>query len=159
MKFIGAINTILKRNQILQVYNTDWVAIYNLISKYSQEGKYVLIIGAGGTSLAAIYAVLQHHMIPIIFNRAESMEKTLKFVKEVNLKVQDTQVEFCPSFDLLSKNLDISHYKEASDLSDIQEFEAVKRESPYEISGVISCIPGTSGFTLPADIPLLAEKG
>lgn len=62
-EYIQAINTIVKIGGEIKVYNTDWMAIHKLISRklhhVKDRQRRVLIIGAGGTSLAAIYAVLK----------------------------------------------------------------------------------------------------
>ena len=62
-EYIKAINTIVKADGKIKVYNTDWMAIYKLISqnlpKVRDRTSKILIIGMGGTSLAAVYACIK----------------------------------------------------------------------------------------------------
>ncbi len=72
-EYIQAINTVVKNGRKIKVYNTDWIAIHNLIKEKlplvtNKTGK-ILIIGMGGTSLAAIYAVIKLGYTPIIYGR------------------------------------------------------------------------------------------
>jgi len=92
VEYIKAINTIIKIDGKIKIYNTDWVCIYNLLLKklskiYKGSETYrtrkILIIGAGGTSLAAIFAVLKLQCIPIIYNRKISITDNLKFMKDI----------------------------------------------------------------------------
>lgn len=50
---IGAVNTIINKNNILYGYNTDWIAIYDTIK---ETDKPIYILGNGGYAKAAIYA-------------------------------------------------------------------------------------------------------
>ena len=56
---IGAVNTIVNRDGLLYGYNTDVMGLYDLIDKNCGDltGKTVLILGSGGTSKTAAYAV------------------------------------------------------------------------------------------------------
>ncbi|KAJ6155321.1 hypothetical protein N7470_005887 [Penicillium chermesinum] len=71
---IGAINTLVVRGEgnerIITGDNTDWSGLYNIITSYTTKGsrqpKAGLVIGAGGASRAALYAM--HRVgIPKIF--------------------------------------------------------------------------------------------
>jgi len=100
-KIIGAVNTLVKlgggRPEILGD-NTDWVAIKNLLEKKLEGKKKIekgdlqcLIIGAGGTSRAACYAIRQlskglgRNIETWIANR--TLEKAEKLGSEFSLKV------------------------------------------------------------------------
>jgi shikimate dehydrogenase len=82
---IGAVNTILKKeNQLIYGFNTDWVGIIKPLIKINNkkwnETK-VLILGAGGTSRAAIYGLQTLNCNNIsIFNR--TLDKAIKLAKE-----------------------------------------------------------------------------
>jgi len=55
---IGAVNTIVVKNNKLIGYNTDWEGAKKaLISTYNPKGKEVLLIGAGGAARAIIVAL------------------------------------------------------------------------------------------------------
>jgi len=101
-KMIGAVNTVIPRissstgAKELHGDNTDWVAIRNLVSRNLQQsitpGSASLVIGAGGTSRAAIYAL--HALgIPTIylFNRtmASALALIESFPSSYNIQVLD----------------------------------------------------------------------
>lgn len=77
--YIQSINTIVKNDGHLKVYNTDWMAIYSLIAQklpnVTERTNKALIIGMGGTSLAAVYAVLKLGMTPILYSRKSNIDK------------------------------------------------------------------------------------
>ena len=95
---IGAVNTIVSRDvygqRELHGYNTDWIGIYNCFQKFSNYKKYSkikgigIVIGAGGTAKAAIYAL---HCLGIthkyIVNRSSDKFDSIKnlFPKSYNL--------------------------------------------------------------------------
>lgn len=65
---IGAINTIHKRQDgSFFLDNTDWKAIYQLINDNISSNTSVLLIGAGATARASLYALLQIDFIQNIF--------------------------------------------------------------------------------------------
>jgi len=85
-KAIGAVNTIYKKNGRTFGHNTDWIAIYRLTKHGLKEsGVHVdssstaLIVGAGGTALAACYAMTKLGMNLVVYNRtAENAEKLVQ---------------------------------------------------------------------------------
>jgi shikimate dehydrogenase len=71
---VGAVNTIINNNGRLTGFNTDWLGLLLTLRKaMTIEGKTFVIIGAGGTARAAVYAVRKEGGFPIIVNR--TMEK------------------------------------------------------------------------------------
>lgn len=65
---IGAINTIVKlENGQFHGDNTDWKAIYKLINEKMSTKSSALIIGAGGTARASLYALDQIEHIQFIY--------------------------------------------------------------------------------------------
>ena len=54
---IGAVNTVINVNGKLTGYNTDWIGVYNYISKYHKDIKHMHILGNGGFSKAVQYAL------------------------------------------------------------------------------------------------------
>jgi len=60
-KEIGAVNTIINREGSLFGTNTDWIGVLKAFEEVggSPSGKRVVILGAGGASLAIIYAMIQ----------------------------------------------------------------------------------------------------
>lgn len=56
-KMIGAVNTITKNNGKLIGNNTDWLGIYTPLRNSGKKYNKALILGAGGTCKAALYAL------------------------------------------------------------------------------------------------------
>ncbi|WVW83179.1 pentafunctional AROM polypeptide [Kwoniella bestiolae CBS 10118] len=105
VKVIGAVNTIVPSKGKLHGENTDWKAIYqatlsNLPSNTKPSSSEGLVIGAGGTCRAAIYALykLGFKMI-YLFNR--TLENALKvkgsFPSNYNIQVIDSFGNLQPS--------------------------------------------------------------
>jgi len=80
---IGAINTIVKRNEKLYGYNTDAYGFSkSLEGKFDPRGKIALIIGAGGSSRAVSFSLLDMGIDFIyIYNRTR--ERALKLAEEL----------------------------------------------------------------------------
>jgi len=75
-RYIGAVNTIVKKNNKLYGYNTDWLgsnlAIQNEIGIKSLKDQIVVILGAGGSSRAIAYGCLALGADVWIKNRTKS---------------------------------------------------------------------------------------
>lgn len=150
VKYIKAINTIVKIDGKIKVYNTDWIAIYQLLSQklfkiYEQNPEKrtnkILIIGAGGTSLAAIYAVLQMNCIPIIYNRESSMNTNYDFMNEIWTLNRIPQ--FCHDLDLFKHLNDFSEYSPLiaeNDSANILALSQIKFLSPSQSESVDAVI-------------------
>jgi pentafunctional AROM polypeptide len=81
---IGSINVLYRKNKKLYADNTDWIGIYNLlVDNRVPKHKNALIIGAGGTARAAIYALKKHGMQIILYNR--TLEKAQSLAKEFDI--------------------------------------------------------------------------
>jgi shikimate dehydrogenase len=67
---IGAVNTLVNDNGILKGYNTDWMGLVRSLEDVLDiKGKVFAVVGAGGTSRAAIFGILKKGGIPIVLNR------------------------------------------------------------------------------------------
>jgi len=78
----GAVNTISINRNLLIGYNTDAIALYNLL-KGDLNGSRVLILGAGGAARAAAYAAIKGNASTIYISnrtpeRAENMAKSFE---------------------------------------------------------------------------------
>lgn len=94
---IGAVNTILIKNGKLIGYNTDWSGLYTAICRHiDPRDKKVLILGAGGVSKAAIYAMQQAGAQIEIFARRK--EKADQLAEQMQIKAAS---EILPNYDLL----------------------------------------------------------
>jgi len=86
-KAIGAINTLVvsyeSEKHVIIGDNTDWSGLYNIISKYKERRQEKLqaglVVGAGGASRAALYA-LHHAGVQSIYltNRTLSVAETIR---------------------------------------------------------------------------------
>ena len=75
---IGAVNTIINRNEILHGYNSDCVgAVKALSEKTVIKGKAVAVIGAGGAARAIGFGLKQEGGIVTIVNRTNSRGEKL----------------------------------------------------------------------------------
>ena len=84
-KNIGAVNTVIKKNNKLIGYNTDVTgAIKAIESKTKIKNKKVLMIGAGGVARAIGYGIIQKKGNLTILNR--TVEKARKLAKELKCK-------------------------------------------------------------------------
>jgi shikimate dehydrogenase len=69
---IGAVNTILNREDRLVGDNTDWIGLVRDLKDHMQiKGKTFAVLGAGGMARAAVFGLLQEEGIPVIFNRTQ----------------------------------------------------------------------------------------
>ena len=83
---IGSVNTIVKKNDKLIGYNTDYYGILNSLP--NTQNKNILLLGAGGAAKAVTYTLKQEGANITIVNRTESKAKELakKFdVKYINI--------------------------------------------------------------------------
>ena len=97
---IGAVNTIIPRakggSQILYGHNTDWIGIRNLVRARLPPSVRIidsaLVIGAGGTARAAIYALHALGASPIyLFNRTRrSAEELAHAIPGAHVELLDT---------------------------------------------------------------------
>jgi shikimate dehydrogenase len=85
-KKIGAVNTVVKKNDLLCGYNTDWLGTVIPLEKVtSLKGKKVLVLGAGGAARAIVYGLKEKGALVFILNR--TLEKAKNLAKEFKAKV------------------------------------------------------------------------
>ena len=69
-EIIGAVNTILYRDELLYGYNTDWIGVSRALSEFGYDRfNRCIVLGAGGAAKAAVYAVIPLCNEIIIINR------------------------------------------------------------------------------------------
>jgi shikimate dehydrogenase len=75
--FIEAVNTIVKKNNKIYGYNTDWYGVKKTleteIPKKELKKKEVLIIGSGGAAKSIVYALKELDMKITIFSRSKKI--------------------------------------------------------------------------------------
>jgi len=122
-KTIGAVNTIVKRDDRLIGYNTDWIGIKKPIERLLDDevDGIAIVIGAGGTARAACYAVNQLNLQLVIYNR--SPDKAIELANQFNGKYYD--------------------------INDIANASII---DPKRIKVIISTIPSKAEFTVPNEL-------
>lgn len=97
---IGAVNTIVNDNGKLKGYNTDaagYLESLSLETGFKAKDKSILVLGAGGASLAVITALLSEqpkslHIVNRTFKKAESL--AIKFSKKYpNVEIKAENLE------------------------------------------------------------------
>ncbi len=90
-KDIGAVNTIVHKNNKLYGYNTDSVGFIQSIKdkKISLKNKNILILGAGGSACAICNSLLQERANIFIKNRSyeNALKLVLKFEEKGNIDI------------------------------------------------------------------------
>ena len=83
---IGSANTLKKTTSgKIELYNTDWVGFLKALSELTDPtGKRVLVLGAGGTAKAVVYALKKVHSEVYIWNRTPQKAKKLAETFGVN---------------------------------------------------------------------------
>ena len=76
---IGAVNTIVNKNNKLYGYNTDFIASICPLKSFGIAGKKVCIIGAGGAAKAIAYGIHKEKGKIIIVNRSKQRGEELSF--------------------------------------------------------------------------------
>jgi shikimate dehydrogenase len=76
---IGAVNTVVNRNGDLHGTNVDWIGVQEAIKEVSLiEGKRCLILGAGGASRAAVFALQKNNAAKVVI-----LNRTVEHAKEL----------------------------------------------------------------------------
>lgn len=116
---IGAINTIYKDNGLVIGTNTDWYGIYLPITEnINFSSRNVLLIGAGGASRSAIYALKK--LDCNIYLKARNSEKAKKLALEFNINIlenENTKIDF----DLLINATPLGMYPNINEISVSEE--------------------------------------
>ncbi|PRP75357.1 pentafunctional AROM polypeptide [Planoprotostelium fungivorum] len=135
-KAVGAVNTVTKTEDGRLVGdNTDWVAIDTLLRRryvplHGEERKLTsLVVGAGGTSNAAVYALVKGGHQVFIYNRTLKAAQLLAARKFWGNR---------------------SRFPGVTVLEDISEFS--KKLEGRKLDVVIATVPPAANFTLPHDL-------
>lgn len=138
---IGAVNTVVCRNQKWHGYNTDGLGLVTALKNNYPDlftgGKSALILGAGGASRGIYYALTNENLAEIaIANRTVSRAKNLLALNQTQVRgdaisfreaeenlaqfdliIQTTSVGMTPEPD--RQIIDLSHFKKGTVVSDI----------------------------------------
>ncbi|MFI5321029.1 MAG: shikimate dehydrogenase [Myxococcota bacterium] len=75
---IGAVNTVVRAGDALVGCNTDWLGIARALERETPlAGKTAVVLGAGGTARAALYALRQRGARAIVLNRTPGKAEAL----------------------------------------------------------------------------------
>jgi len=97
---IGSANTVRKTPEgAVFLYNTDWVGFLNHLKELTDpKGKKVLVLGAGGTAKAVVYALKKAGAEVYIWNR--TLQKAVNLAKNFQVEVLP-KIETLNGFDIL----------------------------------------------------------
>ena len=88
---IGAANTLSFRDGLIHAANTDALAIAECLP-YSPGGKKALVMGAGGSARAAVWALREAGAVVNVWNRTPSKAEALAAEFGVGLSTQDAEL-------------------------------------------------------------------
>ena len=89
VKKIGSCNTLKFEDEVIKAYNTDYIGFKRALEeKTSLSGKKALVLGAGGTSKAIIYALTKSGTKVYLYNR--TIEKAIKLKEIFDVEVVET---------------------------------------------------------------------
>jgi shikimate dehydrogenase len=75
---IGAVNTVTRVGDALVGSNTDWLGVAHALARETKlAGKTAVVLGAGGTARAALYALRQGGAHTIVLNRTPGKAEAL----------------------------------------------------------------------------------
>jgi len=75
---IGAVNTVTLREGRLVGSNTDWIGVARALERETKlAGRRAVVLGAGGTARAAVFALLEHGARVCVLNRTPARAEAL----------------------------------------------------------------------------------
>lgn len=78
VRAIGALNTVIREGERLIGTNTDWIGVLAALERVVEvRGQRAVVLGAGGTARAAVYALRQRGCEVFVLNRTPSRAETL----------------------------------------------------------------------------------
>lgn len=86
---IGAANVLKRENNSLKLYNTDWVAVKEIIENLGEQHNNIILLGAGGAASAALYGILKSKLSK---SKVYILNKTLENAKKLKLKYTELDI-------------------------------------------------------------------
>ena len=78
VRAIGALNTVIRQDERLIGMNTDWIGVLAALERaVPVHGQRAVVLGAGGTARAAVYALRQRECEVFILNRTRARAEAL----------------------------------------------------------------------------------
>ncbi len=122
---IGACNT-LKFEDKIYAYNTDWLGFKKSIEPFIKSHKKALVLGAGGTTKAVLYAFEKMNIDVFLYNR--TIEKAYHIKKHFNIEVIKNIEDSIECVDIIVNTTSVGLKDEDKDLFDynkIKEYQIV----------------------------------
>ena len=95
-KAIGAVNTVVRNDEVWKGFNTDWYGAVEAIKEKTEiKDKNILLLGAGGAARAIAYAIVNERGNLLIHNRTESSGYSL---------AEEFGCEYVSKQDIISNN-------------------------------------------------------
>ena len=83
-RLIGAVNTVVNREETLIGYNTDGKGFFKSLPSFKISGKRMVLLGAGGAAKAILAQAILDGVSQIsVFVRSSSMEKTRPYLEKI----------------------------------------------------------------------------
>ena len=119
-KYLGAVNTIVRRNGKLIGHNTDYFGFSSMLKKTGLQvsGKKVLVLGSGGASATAVAVLREENANVVVISRSgENNYSNLELHKDAAVIVNATPVGMYPHTD--TSLLELDHFPSLEGVLDI----------------------------------------
>ncbi len=135
-KVIRAVNTV-KFTDRIEGYNTDWIGFLRALRELEKEleGKKVLVLGAGGTAKAVVYALSQEECYTYIFNR--TYERAIELARNFSAQVVKRPEDVLDDADIIINTTSVGLSDDDPPLFDYQMlrdhhivFDVIYRSTP-----------------------------
>ncbi len=131
---IGSANT-LKFTNLIEAYNTDWTGFLKALNEAEIKEKTALVLGAGGTSRAILYALKKAEYDIYLWNRTyeKAVELSKKFQAHVVKKPEDVlkKVSLIVNTTSVGLKMDDPHLFDYSQIEQSHTvFDVIYRETP-----------------------------
>lgn len=156
---IGAVNTVVNDNGKLKGYNTDGAGYLKSLTSetgFDAKGKNILVLGAGGASLAVITALLSEHPKSLhIVNRTFKKAKTL--VNKFIIKYPDIDILAISLEEWIREGLSMSYDLAVNTTSIGMKGEIPKMVLPFKVDQLPSHAIVSDIVYTPFETPMLKE--
>jgi shikimate dehydrogenase len=115
-RLIGAVNTVSFSDRVVG-YNTDWLGFKRSLEEVIEpSGKRALVLGAGGSSRAVVYALTRMGVNTVIWNRTPS--KARKLAEEFGLELTDRPENVIGEVDIVVNTTSVGLFQDDTELFD-----------------------------------------
>lgn len=120
---IGSANTLKFEDGKVYAYNTDWIGFLKSVKELMPElrGKKVLVLGAGGSARAVLYALRKESAEVFLWNRTK--EKALRLCKEFECLLAERPEDVLKEVELIVNTTSVGLREEDQPLFDYSLLE------------------------------------